>query len=74
MIETQITFFYIDVSTVSLNKERIFVPTISEFFGIKVLIYWDEYNPPHFHAEYGDLKAIVSIKDAVVIKGALPAR
>jgi hypothetical protein len=38
------------------------VPTISEFFGIKILMYWDEHNPPHFHAEYGDLKAIVSIK------------
>jgi hypothetical protein len=50
------------------------VPTISEFFGIKILMYWDEHNPAHFHAEYGDLKAIVSIKDAVVIKGALPVK
>jgi hypothetical protein len=21
------------------------VPTISEFFGIKILMYWDEHNP-----------------------------
>ena len=50
------------------------MPTISEFFGIKILMYWDEHNPPHFHAEYGDFKAIISIKDAVVIKGALPSK
>ncbi len=50
------------------------MPTISEFFGIKILMYWDEHNPPHFHAEYGDLKAIVSIKEAVVIRGALPVK
>ncbi len=50
------------------------MPTISEFFGIKILMYWDEHNPPHFHAEYGDFKAIVSIQDAVVIKGALPVK
>lgn len=31
-------------------------------------MYWDEHNPPHFHAEYGDLKAIVSIKDALPVK------
>lgn len=28
----------------------------------------------HFHAEYGDLKAIISIENAAVIKGTLPAR
>lgn len=50
------------------------MPTISEFFGIKILMYWDEHNPPHFHAEYGEFKSIVSIRDAVVIKGALPTK
>lgn len=28
----------------------------------------------HFHAEYGNLKAIISIEDASVIKGALPVK
>lgn len=37
-------------------------------------MYWDEHSPPHFHAEYTDFKAIISIKDAVVIKGQLPSR
>ncbi len=50
------------------------MPIVSEFFGIKIYMYWDEHNPPHFHAEYAEFKAIISIKDSVAIKGALPAK
>jgi len=50
------------------------MPLIAEFFGIKIYMYWDEHFPPHFHAEYGDYKALISIADAVVIKGQLPSR
>jgi Domain of unknown function (DUF4160) len=37
-------------------------------------MYWDEHSPPHFHAHYGKYKAIVSINDATVLKGALPVK
>jgi hypothetical protein len=50
------------------------MPLISEFFGIKIYMYWNEHFPPHFHAEYADFKALISIQDAVVIKGQLPSR
>lgn len=50
------------------------MPLICEFFGIKIYMYWDEHIPPHFHAEYGDLKALISIREAIVIKGSLPSR
>ncbi len=50
------------------------MPLISEFFGIKIFMYWDEHAPPHFHVQYGKNSALVSIKDAVVIKGSLPSR
>lgn len=50
------------------------MPFISEFFGIKIYMYWDEHAPPHFHVEYSGLKALISIRDAVVIKGMLPSR
>lgn len=50
------------------------MPLICEFFGIKIYMYWDEHMPPHFHAEYGDLKAIISIQEAVTIKGSLPSK
>ncbi|MBN2285701.1 MAG: DUF4160 domain-containing protein, partial [Tissierellales bacterium] len=44
------------------------MPTLSMFFVIVIRMYLgkSEHNPPHFHAEYGDLKALISIKDAVV--------
>lgn len=50
------------------------MPYISEFFGIKIFMYWNEHAPPHFHAEYTNMKALISITDAVVIKGMLPSR
>lgn len=50
------------------------MPIVSEFFGIKIYMYWDEHNPQHFHAEYADFKAMISIRESVVIRGALPAK
>lgn len=32
------------------------MPTISVFFGIVIKMFFDDHNPPHFHAEYqGDM-------------------
>lgn len=28
------------------------MPTISTFFGIVIKMFFDDHNPPHFHAEY----------------------
>jgi hypothetical protein len=50
------------------------MPLVCMFFGIKIFMYWDDHLPMHFHAEYGDSKALISIRDAVVIKGTLPAK
>lgn len=37
-------------------------------------MYWREHFPEHFHVEYGEFKAIVSIKNGAVIKGMIPAK
>ena len=37
-------------------------------------MYYDDHNPPHFHAEYNGSKALVEINEARVIKGALTSR
>ncbi len=50
------------------------MPVVSEFFGIKIYMYWDEHFPMHFHAEYQQFKALVSIEEAAIIKGLLPAK
>ena len=35
------------------------MPEISLFYGIRVTMYYEDHNPPHFHAEYNGNKAIV---------------
>ncbi len=40
------------------------MPEISLFYGIRVTMYYEDHNPPHFHAEYNGNKAIVDINDA----------
>ena len=48
------------------------MPVISEFYGIKILMYWNDHLPPHFHAEYGNQKILVDIVNGAVIKGVFP--
>jgi hypothetical protein len=50
------------------------MPEISYFLGIAIYIRYNEHNPPHFHAEYGNHNAVFSIKDLKMIKGKLPKR
>lgn len=50
------------------------MPEISLFGGIRITMYYDDHNPPHFHAEYAGHKALVDIQHGYVISGALPAR
>jgi hypothetical protein len=37
-------------------------------------MYYDEHNPPHFHAIYGEYEASISIETLTLIGGQLPAR
>lgn len=50
------------------------MPTLSAFYGITVRMYYDDHNPPHFHAFYGDRAAKISIDSLEVISGSLPRR
>ena len=55
-------------------KGEDFMPEISLFFGIRVTMFYNDHNPPHFHAEYAGHKALVDIQGGYVIRGALPFR
>ena len=48
------------------------MPTISYFYGIAIQMYYDDHNPPHFHAKYGRAKALVRISDGEIMTGELP--
>ena len=49
------------------------MPEISRFYGIIIRMFFNEHNPPHFHAEYGEYKVVVDLNDEVV-KGFMPKR
>lgn len=50
------------------------MPTISTFFGITIQMFYNDHNPPHFHANYGDDEALVGISPIRIIEGNLPNR
>lgn len=50
------------------------MPTISQFFGIVIRMYFDEHGVPHFHAIYGNDEAIMAIETLEIIEGGLPRR
>lgn len=50
------------------------MPTISAFFGILIRMYYDDHNPPHFHAYYGEHEAIIAIQTLEIMEGKLPKR
>jgi hypothetical protein len=50
------------------------MPEISRFFGIVIKMFWDDHNPPHFHAEYGEYFAQIEIDTLTVFSGRLPPR
>ena len=49
------------------------MPSISFFYGIIITIYFDDHNPPHFHATYQDNRAEIDF-DGKVLKGSLPEK
>lgn len=49
------------------------MPEISRFFGIIIRMFYDEHNPPHFHAEYSGNKAVFDFQGNI-IKGNLSSR
>jgi hypothetical protein len=50
------------------------MPEISRFLGIIISMYFDEHNPPHFHVQYNDFRAIIEINSLNISAGNLPAR
>jgi hypothetical protein len=42
------------------------VPVICRFFGIIIFMNYNDHEPPHFHARYGDQEVIVGIISGLV--------
>ena len=50
------------------------MPEISRFLGIIIKMFFDDHNPPHFHVEHGEYKAIIEIKTAELTEGYLSSK
>ncbi|MHC4341748.1 MAG: DUF4160 domain-containing protein [Planctomycetota bacterium] len=50
------------------------MPEISRFYGIVIRMFFDDHNPPHFHAHYAGHEALVDIRSLAIITGGLPPR
>jgi hypothetical protein len=50
------------------------MPELARFYGIVIQMYFGDHAPPHFHAIYGDNKAVVAIESLALIEGSLPPR
>jgi len=48
------------------------MPVISSFYGIKIYIYYNNHNEPHFHAFYSGSEGKISIKSGELKEGDLP--
>ena len=49
------------------------MPEISRFRGIVITMYFNEHNPPHFHASYNGFEAQFDLNEGAFTKGALPS-
>ncbi len=49
------------------------MPELSRFLGIVIFMNFNDHNPPHFHAKYGDFQMTVEIESGIV-NGTFPKR
>ena len=50
------------------------VPTISRFLGLVITMYFDDHDPPHFHALHADGEPKVQIDSLEVVESTLARR
>ncbi len=48
------------------------MPEISRFYGILIKMFFDEHNPPHFHAIYGEYNGMFELNPLQMKEGDLP--
>jgi len=50
------------------------MPVIHKIDSIKILVYFDDHLPPHFHAQYNEYEVLIEIESLDVYSGYLPSR
>ena len=50
------------------------MPVVSSFYGILIYFYFEDHNPPHFHAKYNEFEALIDIETLGIVRGNLPSK
>ena len=50
------------------------MPRLSYFYGIAIYLYYEDHDPPHVHARYGEHQARIVIATGALLNGSLPRR
>jgi hypothetical protein len=50
------------------------MPEVSRFFGISIRMYFDDHDPPHFHAIHAGAEAEFGIDPVALLRGTFPRR
>jgi hypothetical protein len=48
------------------------MPELARFYGITVVMFYDDHPPPHFHVNYAESFAKIDIESGKVLEGSLP--
>lgn len=50
------------------------MPPVKDFGGFRIVMYFEDHNPPHVHVVSPSFEGLISIRDGVVFRGSIPAR
>jgi len=50
------------------------MPEVSRFYGVAIALFYNDHQPPHFHARYGESEAVFAIESLAILEGSLPRR
>ena len=48
------------------------MPVVAIVDGVLIMLFFNDHDPPHFHVEYGEFQAKVSIATLKIIEGDIP--
>ena len=50
------------------------MPTFFTIAGVKICLYFNDHNPPHFHALFAEYEVLIAIKSLKMLEGSLPKK
>ena len=59
---------------IKLSQSERVMPEIARFFGIIIVMYFNDHPPPHFHVRYGSAQGRFAIDDLRMLDGNLSPR